>query len=41
MTASPFAALGLNDTLTTLTCLGYEVPTPIQERTTPAQLLSA
>ncbi|HEY2325704.1 MAG TPA: DEAD/DEAH box helicase [Thermoanaerobaculia bacterium] len=39
MTASPFAALGLNDTLvTTLTSLGYEVPTPIQERTIPALL---
>ncbi|HEX3583297.1 MAG TPA: DEAD/DEAH box helicase [Thermoanaerobaculia bacterium] len=39
MTASPFAALGLNDTLvTTLTSLGYEVPTPIQERTIPVLL---
>ena len=39
MTASPFAALGLNETLvTTLTSLGYEVPTPIQERTIPALL---
>jgi ATP-dependent RNA helicase DeaD len=39
MTASPFAALGLNDTLVaTLTSLGYEVPTPIQERTIPALL---
>jgi ATP-dependent RNA helicase DeaD len=39
MTASPFATLGLNDTLVaTLTTLGYEVPTPIQERTIPALL---
>jgi ATP-dependent RNA helicase DeaD len=39
MTDSPFAALGLNDTLvTTLTALGYEVPTPIQERTIPVLL---
>ena len=39
MTDSPFSALGLNDTLVaTLTSLGYEVPTPIQERTIPALL---
>ncbi len=39
MTASPFAGLGLNDTLVaTLTSLGYEVPTPIQERTIPVLL---
>jgi ATP-dependent RNA helicase DeaD len=39
MDTSPFAALGLNETLvTTLTSLGYEVPTPIQERTIPALL---
>jgi ATP-dependent RNA helicase DeaD len=39
MTTSPFSALGLNDTLVaTLTTLGYEVPTPIQERTIPALL---
>lgn len=39
MTASPFAALGLNETLVaTLTSLGYEVPTPIQERTIPVLL---
>jgi ATP-dependent RNA helicase DeaD len=39
MTDSPFAALGLNETLVaTLASLGYEVPTPIQERTIPALL---
>ncbi|MFZ2491350.1 MAG: DEAD/DEAH box helicase, partial [Thermoanaerobaculia bacterium] len=39
MTDSPFSTLGLNDTLVqTLTTLGYEAPTPIQERTIPALL---
>jgi ATP-dependent RNA helicase DeaD len=39
MTASPFTALGLNDSLVqTLSALGYEAPTPIQERTIPALL---
>src|SRR4051794_29958585 len=34
-----FAALGLRDSLvSTLTSLGYEAPTPIQERTIPALL---
>ncbi|HVR41475.1 MAG TPA: DEAD/DEAH box helicase [Thermoanaerobaculia bacterium] len=39
MTENPFAALGLRETLVqTLTTLGYEAPTPIQERTIPALL---
>lgn len=39
MTASPFTALGLNDSLVqTLSALGYEAPTPIQQRTIPALL---
>ncbi|MEK6375181.1 MAG: DEAD/DEAH box helicase [Acidobacteriota bacterium] len=39
MTASPFSALGLNDSLVqTLSALGYEAPTPIQQRTIPALL---
>jgi ATP-dependent RNA helicase DeaD len=39
MTASPFKALGLTDSLVkTLTALGYEAPTPIQQRTIPALL---
>ena len=39
MTSSPFKALGLTDSLIqTLTALGYEAPTPIQERTIPALL---
>ncbi len=39
MTASAFRALGLNDSLVqTLSGLGYEVPTPIQERTIPVLL---
>ena len=39
MSESTFASLGLNDSLlTTLTTLGYEAPTPIQERTIPVLL---
>src|SRR5947209_8429406 len=39
MSESPFAALGLRDSLlATLTSLGYEAPTPIQERTIPILL---
>src|ERR1700687_3424237 len=39
MSESPFAALGLNeDLVATLTALGYEAPTPIQERTIPVLL---
>ncbi|MGZ7032353.1 MAG: DEAD/DEAH box helicase [Thermoanaerobaculia bacterium] len=39
MTASKFASLGLRDSLVlTLTTLGYELPTPIQERTIPLLL---
>jgi ATP-dependent RNA helicase DeaD len=39
MTTSPFTALGLNDSLVqTLSALGYEAPTPIQQRTIPALL---
>jgi ATP-dependent RNA helicase DeaD len=39
MTDSSFAALGLRpDILETLTALGYEAPTPIQERTIPLLL---
>jgi len=39
MTESPFAALGLRESLlATLTTLGYEGPTPIQERTIPILL---
>jgi ATP-dependent RNA helicase DeaD len=39
MTKSKFAALGLRESLVrTLTALGYEVPTPIQERTIPLLL---
>jgi ATP-dependent RNA helicase DeaD len=39
MTVSAFAALGLKEPfLTTLANLGYEVPTPIQERTIPVLL---
>ena len=39
MADSSFAALGLRDSLlSTLTALGYEAPTPIQERTIPILL---
>ncbi|HUP46830.1 MAG TPA: DEAD/DEAH box helicase [Thermoanaerobaculia bacterium] len=39
MTASQFASLGIRDSLVeTLTALGYEVPTPIQQRTIPPLL---
>jgi len=39
MSESTFAALGLRDSLlATLTSLGYEAPTPIQERTIPILL---
>ena len=39
MAASDFASLGLNESLVaTLTSLGYEVPTPIQQRTIPILL---
>ncbi len=39
MNKSKFAALGLSESiLRTLTALGYEVPTPIQERTIPLLL---
>lgn len=39
MSASAFSALGLRDSLVaTLTSLGYEAPTPIQERTIPILL---
>src|SRR6266498_2619146 len=39
MSASPFTALGLHKTLVqTLSNLGYEVPTPIQQRTIPVLL---
>ena len=39
MSDSPFAALGLRDSLlATISTLGYEAPTPIQERTIPILL---
>ena len=42
MSSTPFAALGLSEPLVaTLTALGYEAPTPIQERTIPILLSGA